>query len=99
HRLVLMRLPRYSGDGALPSPVANCSATGPAHVIATHYDSNGRVDCQYDQLGRETTYAWTAGTGATFVNTGTITDPAGNVTVYTYSNGELVSETRGSGTS
>ncbi|MHB8511873.1 MAG: RHS repeat-associated core domain-containing protein [Actinomycetota bacterium] len=57
-----------------------------------HFDSNGRVDWQTDPLGQKTQFAYTS-------TTTTITDPKLNVTVDTYANGELVSETRGYGTS
>jgi RHS repeat-associated protein len=61
--------------------------------ITNHYDPSGRVDWQKDQLGRQTTYDYTTIAGSTKV-----TDPKGNITVYGYANGEMVSLTRGYGT-
>ncbi|MBV9255348.1 MAG: hypothetical protein JO054_14040, partial [Actinobacteria bacterium] len=98
HRLVTMRTPRFAGDGALPAPVSDCSTvTGPTHVTSTHYDANGRVDCQYDALGRRTRFSWVGPAGG-MATQSTVTDPKGNVTVYSYVGGELVAVTKGSGT-
>jgi RHS repeat-associated protein len=66
-------------------------------VVTNHYDSGGRADWQTDALGRRTSFAYIganlAGGGST-----TITDPGGNVTIDSYQNGLLVSQTRGAGT-
>jgi len=56
------------------------------------YDSNNRVVVQFDPAGRMMTFVYSAPTT-------TITDGDGNVTVQTYTNNQLTSITRGSGTS
>jgi RHS repeat-associated protein len=68
-------------------------------VVTNVYDGNGRVTSQADPMNRATTYAYT---GVNYSATGgstTITDPKGNVEVQQYVSGELVSLTRGKGTS
>src|SRR5581483_3837165 len=94
HRMVLMRRPNFFSDGALPAAVASCVATGPLHTSAYHYDASGRIDCQYDPLGRVTTFDYTSIPGSTKV-----TDPKLNVRVDTFTSGLLSSRTLGSGTS
>jgi RHS repeat-associated protein len=93
HLLVTLRLPNFTGT--LPSPVTNCTSSGPTTVVSNVYDANGRVTCQYDPLGRETTFAYTLTNGA--VTATTVTDPAGNATADTFSGGLLTSRVKGSG--
>ncbi len=66
------------------------------HPVINTYDSQGRVYRQTDQLGRITTYSYATVDANT--STTTVTDAKGNVTVYTYNYGLLVSTTRGYGT-
>ncbi|MCA1683702.1 MAG: type IV secretion protein Rhs, partial [Actinobacteria bacterium] len=84
HRLRTMRSPRYFGD----------TTTTPTPVTTNHYDAQGRVDWQSDPLGRTTTFDYTSVANATKV-----TDPEGNAVLYRFSNGFMVAETRGYGTS
>src|SRR5262249_15992701 len=85
HRLTVMQDP-------------NCYATVGCPGVQNHYDGSGRVDWQKDQLNRQTTFAY-AGTPATAAGgTTTITDPAGNVTVYSYQYTLRVATTAGYGT-
>ena len=84
HRMLTMRSPRFYGN----------TTTSPSPVVTNTYDSQGRVISQTDQLGRATTFDYTSISGSTKV-----TDPKGNITVYGYQDGLLVSETRGYGTS
>jgi RHS repeat-associated protein len=69
------------------------SMTDPRGGTVTNvYDATGKVTKQTDAAGRATTFAYDAsGT--------TITDPNGNVTVEGYTQGQLVTLTRGAGTS
>ncbi len=67
--------------------------------IITHYDSQGRVDYQTDQLNRKTKFVYAGDPSSANGGTTTITDPKGNVTVDTYEYGVKVAETKGSGTS
>jgi RHS repeat-associated protein len=61
-------------------------------TVSNIYDATGRVTSQTDAMGRTTTFAYGA--------SGTvITDPGGNVTSESYTQGQLVSLTKGSGTS
>ena len=50
HRMVTMRSPRFADD----------TTTTPSPVVTNHYDTNGRVDWQTDQLGRKTSFAYDA---------------------------------------
>jgi len=84
HRMITMREPRYYGD----------TTTSPSPVVTNTYDESGRVSARSDPLGGTTTFNYTSQPGSTV-----ITDPAGKVTVETYANGELVSITKGVGTS
>ncbi|WP_162259427.1 RHS repeat-associated core domain-containing protein [Phycicoccus sp. Soil803] len=79
HHLLTMRSPRFHQSTQSPPP-----------VVTTHYDTQGRVDWQSDQLGRKTTFAYQTSPTATVV-----TDPAGNATRYEYQDGLMVFETRG----
>lgn len=84
HRMVTMRSPRFYGD----------TTTTPTPVVTNHYDAQGRVDWQTDELGRQTTFDYTTVPGSTIV-----TDPKGNKVLYEYLYGILVEESRGYGTS
>lgn len=84
HRMVTMRSPRFYGD----------TTTNPSPVVTNHYDTQGRVDWQSDQVGRITSFDYTS-----IPNSTKVTDPRGNTTVYQYQDGLLVFETRGYGTS
>lgn len=82
HRMVTMRSPKFFDVSATPDP-----------VVTNHYDSEGRVDWQSDQLGRKTTLDYTTIPNATIV-----TNPAGNAVEYDYNaDGLLVGEVRGYG--
>jgi RHS repeat-associated protein len=82
HRMLTMRTPRFFGTTLTPDP-----------VVTNHYDAQGRVDWQSDQLARKTTFDYTTVPGSTIV-----TNPAGNATEYDYnSDGLLVAEVRGYG--
>ena len=63
-------------------------------AVTNTYDSSGRVTSQSDQAGLTTSFDYTSVPGST-----EITDPNGNVTLETYTNGELISITKGYGTS
>jgi RHS repeat-associated protein len=52
-----------------------------APVMTNHYDSAGRVDWQDDRLSRRTYFDYSV------PNQTTVTDPAGHVTAYQFSNG------------
>ena len=69
------------------------SMTDPrAGTVSNLYDATGRVTSQTDAAARTTTFAYSdSGT--------TITDPDGAVTVQNYTQGQLVSVTKGAGTS
>lgn len=82
HRMLTMRYPKFYGD----------TTTTPTPVVTNHYDSAGRVDWQSDPLGRTTSFDYTTVAGST-----KITDPKGNATLNTYSQGLLVSMTKGYG--
>jgi RHS repeat-associated protein len=75
----------------------NCYAAGSqcngGSGVLTHYNGQGRVDWQQDQLGRQTSFDYTSIVGATKV-----TDPAGHIEVDYYTQGLLVAKTRGYGT-
>jgi RHS repeat-associated protein len=66
--------------------------------IQNHYDGNGRVDWQKDQLNRETDFAYAGTPGGAAGGTTTITDPEANVVVNGYQYGVRTFETRGYGT-
>jgi RHS repeat-associated protein len=71
HRLLTMRSPRFYGD----------TTTTPSPVVTNNYDGAGRVDVQTDELGRETTFSYTAdGAGSLTV----VTDAEGNETAHFY---------------
>jgi RHS repeat-associated protein len=99
HRLVEERSPRYYTTGALPAAPTSCSATPPANITSSVYDSNGRVICQWDADGRKTAFSWVDdGLGDGLVSSATLTDPKGNVTQFNFEYGELISKTEGYGT-
>jgi RHS repeat-associated protein len=83
HRMLTMRYPRFYGD----------TTTVPSPVVTNHYDASGRIDWQSDQQGRTSSFDYTSVAGSTKV-----TDPAGHVTLNTYSVGLLVSLVKGYGT-
>ena len=83
HRMTTMRSPRFSGD----------TTTVPSPVVTNHYDGQGRVDWQSDQLGRTTGFDYTTIPGSTIV-----TSPKENRTLHEFTYGLLVAETRGYGT-
>jgi RHS repeat-associated protein len=66
--------------------------------IQNHYDGNGRVDWQKDQLNHETDFSYSGTPDTVASGTTTITDPVGNVTVDGYQYGVRTYETRGYGT-
>ncbi len=86
HRITVMKDPK-------------CFATTGCPGVQNHYDGNGRVDWQKDQLNRQTSFAYSGTPMSDAGGTTTITDPKGNVTVDAYRWGLLTSATRGSGTS
>jgi RHS repeat-associated protein len=63
------------------------------------YDSAGRVVSQTDPLVRKTTWAYSGDPTTPAGGTTTMTVPNGNVTTFQYQNLELLTETRGAGTS
>jgi RHS repeat-associated protein len=67
------------------------------NTISDQYDSSNRVIQQTDQLGNATTLSY--GAAENGVNSTTVTDPNGNVSVHTFTNGLLTTLTAGSGTS
>jgi RHS repeat-associated protein len=71
------------------NPQQQAAAT--KHPLTNHYDAEGRVDEQTDELGRVTRFAYTD--AAT-----TVTNPAGHVTRCTYADGVQASLIRGIGT-
>ena len=85
HRLVTMREPKFFGD----------TTTTPVPQFTNHYDGQGRVDWQSDQLGRTTSFDYApAGEPA---GTTKVTDPKLNVSVERYRDGILMSRTKGTG--
>ena len=52
--MLTMRTPRYYGD----------TTTTPTPVTTNHYDTQGRVDWQTDELGRQTTLSYTTDSSA-----------------------------------
>jgi RHS repeat-associated protein len=85
HRLTSMLDPNCYGAGS--------QCNGGSGVL-THYNGQGEVDWQQDQLGRQTSFDYSSIAGATKV-----TDPAGHIEVDYYTQGLLVAKTRGYGTS
>lgn len=71
--------------------------TDPKGGVANAYDAAGRVTAQTDAMGRTTGFTYTANADGS--QTTRITDPRGNVTVEQYMNNELLSLTKGYGTS
>jgi len=62
--------------------------------IQLHYDANGRVDWQKDQLNRQTSFDYTSIVGGTKT-----TDSEGNIVVEYFTDGMRTAETKGYGTS
>ena len=89
HRLTAMQDPKCFAAGA------SCNG---GNGVLTHYNAAGQVDWQQDQLGRQTSFAYSGDPTSAAGGSTTITDPKGNVTVDTYQYGVRTSETRGSGT-
>lgn len=79
----------------------NCYAAGAScnggNGLVNVYNSAGQVTSQTDDMGRATTFGYTG--NPVLSSTTTITDPLLNVEVDSYSYGELVEVTKGSGTS
>jgi RHS repeat-associated protein len=65
-------------------------------TLTNTYNSSGEVTSQEDALSHITTFSYAPGTNGAMVTT--ITDPTGEVTVDTYADGDLSSETVGYGT-
>jgi len=86
HLMLTMRTPKNFGSTATPTP-----------VTTNVYDTSQRVVSQTDPVGRVTTFVYGPAGGLAAGQT-KVTDPAGHVTLDTYQNGLLVSETRGYGT-
>ena len=97
-RLAVARTPRFASDGALPAAPTSCSGSGPHDSIGTVYDSTtpGHVLCQWDALGRETTFAYTFDGSGNITQT-IVTDPKGNETAYGFMQGVPVTVTKGYG--
>jgi len=78
----------------------NCYTAGSAcnsgNGLVNVYNTAGEVTSQTDDMGRETTFSYTG--NPEFSSTTTITDPMSNIEVDSYSYGELVEVTKGSGT-
>ena len=89
HRMLTMRFPNQA-----PRVPGSTGA-----VVSNKYDGQGRVIEQTDQLGRTTKFAYAGEPLGKEGGSTTITDPKGNVTVQDYQFGELLSETKGYGTS
>ena len=67
-------------------------------TLTNTYDDSGRVTRQRDPMGRTTSFSYTGTNYSALGGTTTVTDPNGNVTTQRYTNGELDSVTRASGT-
>ena len=67
-------------------------------TLTNTYDDSGRVTQQRDPMGRTTKFSYTGTNYSALGGTTTVTDPNGNVTTQRYTNGELDSVTRASGT-
>ena len=67
-------------------------------VVNTYYTGTGQVETQTDPAGLETQYSYTGNNFSDSGGTTTITDPHGNVEVEDYTDGELMSITKGYGT-
>jgi RHS repeat-associated protein len=79
-----------------------CYAAGVAcnggNGTQTHYNVSGQVDWQKDQLGRQTSFAYSGDPKSAAGGSTTITDPKGNQILDTYQYGLRTAETRGYGT-
>ncbi len=85
---------RYTYDGAhrmLTTLDPNQAGSSSPVPITNHYDAQGRIDWQKDQLNNQLTLAYAAGSTTT-------TDPNGNVMVERFVDGLLTSRTLGAGT-
>ncbi len=88
HLLTSVRQPDFYGD----------TTTSPSPVMSMTYDSSERVLTQTDQLGRTTKFSYGPSSSPSLSAGQTlITRPSGSETLDTYTNGLLVSETRGYG--
>lgn len=75
------------------------SMTDPRGGTTTNtYDSSGRVTTQVDAVGRQMTWGYAGDPTSAAGSTTTMTDPRGDVTIYGYTNLELMSITHGAGT-
>lgn len=73
--------------------------TDPNQGVTTNvYDSSGRVTKQTDPAQLVTTFAYSGDNFSANSGTTTVTDPHGNVTVEGYTNGVMLSLTKGAGT-
>jgi RHS repeat-associated protein len=92
----------FSYDGShrvttMKDPV--CQALGGGCPgVQNHYDGNGRVDWQKDQLNRQTTFAYSGTPDSASGGTTLTTDPASNETLDTYQWGIRTAATKGYGT-
>jgi RHS repeat-associated protein len=68
-------------------------------VTTNVYDASGRVTSQTDPMNRATTWSYSGNNASPAGGTTTVTDPKGNVTNLNFANLELLSKTRGVGTS
>lgn len=69
-----------------------------SNTSTNHYDAQGRVDYQLDQLSRKTTFVYSGDPSSAAGSTTTTTDPKSNAVVDTYVFGVRTQEVRGSGT-
>ncbi|MGA3117303.1 MAG: RHS repeat-associated core domain-containing protein [Syntrophobacteraceae bacterium] len=80
-----------------PGSALLVSAQDPlGYTLSNQYDGSNRVVQQTDQLGKTTTLSY--GAVQNGVNSTTVTDPKGNVSVHTFTNSLLTTLTQGSGT-
>jgi RHS repeat-associated protein len=89
HLMSSVRQPDFYGSKISPAPVTSMT-----------YDSTDRVTSQTDEVGATTTFFYGPSTTPSLQAGQTlVTDPSGHETLDTYSEGLLVSETKGYGTS
>lgn len=89
HRMLSMRMPNQA-----PGVPGSTEA-----ALHNTYDGQGRVTAQTDPLDRETTFEYSGEPLGEAGGATTITDAKGNAVRQTYQFGELMSETRGYGSS
>ena len=95
NRMVLMRAPNFHANGALGAAPSSCSGTPVADAVNNHYDSSGRVDCQWDPKGQQTTLSYSGSPQTQSGGTTIITDPSGNKVKDGYQWGVRTAETVG----